>query len=642
MKMKVKKITIDSFRGVQHREIEFDGNTKIKGCNGSGKSTVMSSALWVLADVDSKMTKNPDVVPIGWNEANPTVEIEFELDGKPLTVCKTQKFKKKEVDGKVTSSITNSYSINGIEKSFKAFQEDLIERGIDMEHFLFLSHPDAFTADVSAKGREKIREILFGMIEGVSDLEIAKSINTPELTTLLEEKGYKIEEVDSMAKSSLRKLNEKYGKNNEIIDGRIAGIMQSKSNVNTSELEKQKSEYEDELEQVRKDYENLKKADSDTEGKIAELEGKSLEIERSLQSKIDADLASASEKLRNQEHLRNDLEIDMINKMHEMDRLSADKEGIADSLENYRNLYKKVQDEVFDESSLKCPCCGRKYSADKAEKMKQTFEDSKTKRLNDYKSRGETFAKQLEAIQEKYDVAKTNWEEVNKEWHKADDKAQNFAEELSIIPRKPNLVENKEYQAVRAEIESLRESLSRNDDSKLQKLSSREDELIQEVKRIIGELAVADRNKELDIQIADLRTEKKDAEIQRAENEKLIDQVKTFVMYKNNLLTEQINKHFEGVSFRLFKSQKNGEIIECLDVLVDGKEINSQANQALQVKAKLALIKGLSLFWNAVYPVFVDDASLMTQETFSTIDMPNQMIWLCAADGYKELTIENA
>lgn len=642
MELRLKRITLDSFRGVHHKEIMFDGNTKIKGCNGSGKSTVMSSALWVLADVDSKLTKNPDVVPMGSDEANPTVEIEFELDGKPLTVCKTQKFKKKEVDGKVTSSITNSYSINGIEKSLKAFTEDLNERGINTDKFLFLSHPDAFTADVSAKGREKIREILFGMIDGVSDLEIAKTLNVPELTAFLEEKGYKIEEVDAMAKSSLRKINERYGKNNEIIDGRIAGVMQSKVLIDVKAIEAQKAEYEAELEQVRSNFNNLMQADKETEGKIAELEGKCIELERSEQQKLDDKIASASEKLRKQEQIRNDAEIEMINKKHEWDRLLADKEGIADSLENYRNLYKKVQDEDFDESSLKCPVCGRKYSADKAEKMKKAFEDSKTKRLNDYKSRGETFSKQLDTIQKKCDAAKAGWEESDKAWHKADSKSQDLAEKLMSIPRRANMAECEEYQNIRNEIKSLQSTLAKKDDLKLQELSNRESYLISMIKQVIAEIAVSERNKDLDVQITALRTEKKDAEVQRAENEKLINQVKTFVMHKNNLLTEQINKHFDGVSFRLFKPQKNGEIIECLDVLVDGKEINSQANQALQVKAKLALIKGLSLFWNAVYPVFVDDASLMTQETFSTIDMPNQMIWLCAADGYKELTIENA
>lgn len=641
MELKVKKITLDSFRGVHHKEVIFDGNTKIKGCNGSGKSTIMSSYLWTLMDVDSKLAKNPDVIPIGENECKPTVEIEFELDGKPLTVCKQQKFKRKEVDGKITSSNTNSYSINGVEKSLKAFTEDLAERGIDMEKILLFCHPDAFTADVSAKGREKIREILFGMIDGVSDVDIAKTINAPELTTLLEEKGYKLEEIDAMAKSSLRKLNEKYGKENELIDSRIAGILQSKSDVNVTDLEKQKSEYESELDKLRDDYKNLKNTDSETEAKIAVLEGKSIEIERSLQGKIDADLASASEKIRNQEHLRNDLEIDMINKKHEMDRLLADKEGIADSLENYRNLYKKVQDEVFDESSLKCPCCGRKYSADKAEKMKQTFEDSKTKRLNDYKSRGETFAKQLEAIQEKYDVAKTNWEEADKEWHKADDKAQNFAEELSIIPRKPNLVENKEYQAVRAEIESLRESLSRNDDSKLQELSNHEDELIQKINQIIGELAIADRNNELDAQIADLRAEKKEAEIQRAKNEKLINQVKIFTQAKNDLLTSKINEKFSMVDWHLWEYQKNGEIKPVCEPYIDGKPMTSAANGSLITLAKISICADLQKHFGQIMPIWCDDYGLFSSNTSSRIDIDSQLIGLVVTED-KELVIENA
>lgn len=641
MNMEVKKITIDSFRGVQHREIEFDGNTKIKGCNGSGKSTVMSSALWVLADVDSKMTKNPDVVPIGESECNPTVEIEFELDGKPLTVCKTQKFKKKEVDGKVTSSITNSYSINGIEKSLKAFQEDLIERGIDMEHFLFLSHPDAFTADVSAKGREKIREILFGMIEGVSDLEIAKTIDTPELTILLEEKGYKIEEVDSMAKSSLRKLNEKYGKNNEIIDGRIAGIMQSKSDVNISELEKQKSEYEDELEQVRKDYENLKKADSETEGKIAELEGKSIELERNLQHELDDKIAAASEKHRKQEKVRNDAEIEMINKKHEVDRLIADKEGISDSLENYRNLYKKVQDEVFDESSLKCPTCGREYPTEDSEKMKKDFEDGKSKRLADYKKKGETFAKQFDVTTEKYKKANETYQKSQKTWRKADEKAQKLHEEMMSIPRKPNLAENEEYQNIRTEIEELRKKLSTKDDVKLQKLSSREDELIQEVKRIIGELAVADRNKELDIQIADLRTEKKDAEIQRAENEKLIDQVKTFTQAKNDLLTSKINEKFSMIEWHLYEYQKNGDIKPVCEPYIDGKPMTSAANGSLITLAKISICADLQKYFEQTMPIWVEDYSLFSSNTESRLNVDSQIIGLVVTED-KELQIERS
>ena len=62
--------------------------------------------------------------------------------------------------------------------------------------------------------------------------------------------------------------------------------------------------------------------------KIAELEGKSIELERNLQHELDDKIAAASEKHRKQEKVRNDAEIEMINKKHEVDRLIADKEGI--------------------------------------------------------------------------------------------------------------------------------------------------------------------------------------------------------------------------------------------------------------------------------------------------------------------------
>ena len=639
MRLEIKKMRLENFRGFTHQEVEFDGNTKVLGANAQGKTTLFFAWMWLMSDKSDSLISNPNITPMGMNECVSKVEAEVTIDEKPCTITKSQKYKEKTDDsGKVTSGITNSFTINGVEKTATSFKADLVQRGIDMDNFLILSHVFAFTADTSKKGREEMRKVLFEMVDGITDMDIAKELKSDDIIALLE-KGYKIDEIEQMNKGSLKNLNARYGANNELIDARIQGIMDSKSQTDVKSIEAQKAAYESELEQVRSDFNNLMQTDKKTESKIAELEGKCIEIERSSQKKIDADLASASEKLRNQEHLRNDLEIDMINKKHEMDRLLADKEGIADSLENYRNLYKKVQDEVFDESSLKCPCCGRKYSADKADKMKQTFEDSKTKRLNDYKSRGETFAKQLEAIQEKYDVAKLNWEEADKEWHKADDKAQNFAEELSIIPRKPNLAESKEYQAVRAEIESLRESLSRNDDSKLQELSNRESYLISMIKQAIAEIAVSDRNKELDEQISVLRKEKKDAEIKRSEHEKIIYEVEKFKKAKNDKLSDMVNSHFHIAQFRLFKILKNGSIEDDCSILVNGKEFNSQLNQSTQILALTDVISGLQSFKEQYLPVFLDNHALFTSESDNKIPLECQVIKLIAAED-KKLTVE--
>ena len=49
MKMQLKKLIIDNFRCIKHFEINADGeNVYIQGKNGSGKTTIYDSFLWVL------------------------------------------------------------------------------------------------------------------------------------------------------------------------------------------------------------------------------------------------------------------------------------------------------------------------------------------------------------------------------------------------------------------------------------------------------------------------------------------------------------------------------------------------------------------------------------------------------------------
>ena len=180
------------------------------------------------------------------------------------------------------------------------------------------------------------------------------------------------------------------------------------------------------------------------------------------------------------------------------------------------------------------------------------------------------------------------------------------------------------------------------EEDKINELNTQKNVNTQMLNQIIAEIGGLEKNKALDKRIEELRDERKEAEIKRAEAENVLDQVERYKMKRNEKLSEIINSNFEGVEFVFWEYLRNGTINETLKVLISGKEITSQANQALQVKAKLAIIKGLSKYFEKIYPVFVDDASLLTQESVSEIKMDNQLIYLCAKDGYKELTIENA
>ena len=639
MQLEIKKMRLDNFRGFTHQEIEFDGNTRVMGANAQGKTTLFFAWMWLMADKSDSLASNPSVTPMGMSECLSEVEAEITIDGQYCTLTKSQKFKEKIDDsGKTISKVDNKYTINGVEKTYHTFINDLKDRGIDMDNFLILSHVFAFTADTSKKGREEMRKVLFEMVDGITDLDIAKELKSENIIALLE-KGYKIDEIEQMNKGSLKNLNTKYGSNNELLDARIQGVIDSKSQIDVQVATQRKIEFENELDQVRTSYNNLKNADKKIEGKIAELEGKCIEIERSAQNELDEQIASASEKLRNQEKIRNDAEITMLNKKADWDRLGADKDGISESLDNYRNLYKKVQNEVFDESSLKCPTCGREYPSEEAEQMRKNFEESKSKRLADYKKKGETFSKQLDSIKEKCDAAKIAWEEANTEWFKADDLAQKLHMEMMAIPRKANVAEIEEYQVIRKEIEELRNKLGQTDAEKIKELSDQEDSLIESINQTIGEIALAERNSDLDDQIAELREEKKRSEVERAKHEKVIYEVEKFKKAKNDKLSDMVNSHFHLAKFRLFKVLKNGSIEDDCSIIVSGKELNSQLNQSTQILALTDVIAGLQEFKDQYLPVFLDNHALFTSESDSKIPLKCQVIKLIAAEGHEGLVI---
>lgn len=639
MKLKLKVMELTSFKGVKHKVIKFDGDViKIIGQNGSGKSTIATAFMWVMCDSDYNLNKNPEVIPLGDTECRPTVKLWLDIDGKEITVQKEQIVKVKNVDDKVQTNITNSYSINDVEKKYSDFVFDLKERGIDMDHFLILSNPNAFMADTSKKGRDEMRKILFEMTEAISDLDIAKELGYAELSALLE--NYKLDEISAMNKSTVRKIIEKNGRNNEIIEANIRGVLDSKSSYDVQELLKTKVAYEEELKEINSTADMLLKGDQEIKGKIAELEGQLLEIERSEKRILEEKIANASERYRMAEKALNDIEISELNCQVDVNRAYADREGVNESLENYRNLYKKVLGEVFDEECTVCPSCGRAFPKEQVEEMKKSFEDGKTKRMDDYKSKGEVFARQLEKLNKAYEDAKTKHENAHKMWKSQDEKVSKLKEELMSIPRTPNLLENEEYVSIQTQLESLRTELQNGAEASIKQQVSRLNELVDFIKDVDNKLAVVERDKELDEKVNKLREQRKKDEVEKARAEKILSQVESLEMAKNNRLTDEINKNFKIVNFRLFKTLKNGNIEPALDVLYEGKELTSSVNGSHITLCKLDIIDGLSKHYNQILPVFIDDAALITSNVNEKIDMKNQLIQLVAQNGVTELQIE--
>lgn len=640
MKLEIKKLTFDNFRGFEHKEIEFSGNTKVLGANAQGKTTLMFGWFWLMSGKSDVLATNPSITPKGMTECESRVTAEITIDDKPCTLSKSQKYKEKTDDsGKVMTTTSNSYSINGVNKSEKEFVADLKERGVDMDNFLILSHPFAFTADTSKKGREEMRKILFETVTNVNDLEMSKDINVPELSQQLEQ-GYKLNEVEQMAKAELKALNERVGKDNEIINSRINGMLESKSKQDIKVLEAQKAEYEAEVERIENEIDNLVLGKSDHMKKLTDLK-----VER------DKMVYEANNKLMKQK-------AELESAMHEMKLEISDKKfkmakaedaydngenvltNARHDLEKQRDLFKDAQDTVFDEGDTICPTCLRELPKDKIEHLKAEFDKKKADRIKVLKASGKALNERISALESELKSTKEEIEKFKVSVADSEHKMLEIEAEMNKIPASVDMTTNEDYAKLIAQIAKLEAEIPKNSTQIVEELKSQRNVNKAMLNQILCELGAIEHNKEIDKKVDELKKERKDSEIKRAKTEKMLHEVDVFKKHKNDKLSEEINSHFSIAKFRLFRVLKNGTMEEACDVLVDGKELNSQLNQSTQILALTDIIAGLQTFKKQFLPVFLDDHALFTAKTDKMIPLECQVIKLIAMDGVNGLEIK--
>ena len=637
MRLVLRRLEISNFKGIKHKVIEFgDKVTLVKGQNGCGKSTVGSCLSFIISDTDIELNKNPMVTPLGESECVTKVEAEIEIDGKPVTIAKIQKYKEKtDDDGKTTSSVTNSYEVNSILKNQKDFMADIEERGINVDNFLILTNPNAFTSDTSKKGREQMREVLFKMADEVTDEEIAEEVKADDVKALLE-KGYRLDEIEAKAKSEIKKVIEINGKDNSIIDGRIQGILDSKVTTDIKTLRERESALKEEIEGLKREIEDIK-ADK-TESKVKELEYKKSDIENTItnewqKSRQELDLKAT--KLESEISVYQEKEKAKTSKFKE---LSSQIEVERESLENYRELFKKVQDEVLDEDSFVCPTCQTPYKPERVEEIKTQFEESKNERLNAYKTQGEKAKERIAELEEQRGNLNLRYEsdivdDLRKQINKIDTKLEDLGEE-------PDFKANEEWVAICKEIEDAKAKADTDSEELIVALSDKHTKLFKEWQMVCGDIAVAERNSELDKQVADLREEKRNGEISKANNEKILNQVEEIKACKDDKLAESINKNFSLIDWHLWELQRNGERKPIAEPFINGKPMSTCANGSLRTIAKISICKDLQRFMNCDYPIFCDDYTLFSSNSIEQLNVDgSQLIGLVVSED-KELVIE--
>lgn len=671
-KIEVREIRLTDFKGQPEKKIGFGHRTIVSGKNGCGKTTLADAFMWVFCDKDYSLKSNPDIRPDDGRECLPRVDIDLVIDGKPVSVAKFQKrTESKPKDGKPGKvALSNKYEINGVPKAERDFKADLKERGFDFDNFLMLSHMEIFTDLKDADARK----ILFSMSDGAgkTDLEIVKTVpDCAELVPLLE--TYKADEIKAMNSATLKKAEEQL----KAIPNQIIGMEHSKVDADTAELELQKNALQEQISDLET---QITQAGNEKAGEIkAELAGlrtKLIEIDSKAKADLSEKKSSVCNKVSTLELDRNIKTSELNRKASALEYLRTQKKDLLEKLQNARTQYPKIKDaewdntvlesiksETFNDTEAICPTCGRNLPPEQIEQLKSGFEQMKQERINQQLKVKEEWEqdkkRKLDEVIQAGNKASAGMKEAHKQEETLTSEISKLTDELEqiktsldaenknmeAIPEEPDFSGNAEYQQILTSIKEKEQELNSLDDGEEAKKQFSE-QLYgkkQELAAINQKIGEANNNIRIDEQIEQLQESQKQYAQNKADAQMILDELKSLSMAKNTALEDAVNQYFDGVKVKLFDTQKNGEVVDACIWYVQDKDGNwkkliGNANTALMMKGKIAIMDGLQKFYGVSYPIFVDCAAELDNSSLAGIKSDAQLIFLKVAEGDMTVT----
>ena len=676
MKLKIRSLHMENFKGIKSLDVNFSNKTSIKGQNAAGKTTIFDAFTWLLFNKNSAGEEKFNVRPLD-KDGNRIDNVEIkvssilDVDGKEVELSKTQKqnwVKKRGTDTAVLQGNVNSFEIDGYPKSeadFKAYVSNLAQ---SEDMFKMLTNPQYFS---SLKWKDQ-RDILMRLATDVSDVELAQT--DAKYAPLLGELEKTPSTDDIRAKFS--KALSEWKKKQAEIPVRIDEAEKSKIDVDVAEQELAKTDLTRRIAECDKKIENAGSALGDLRSKEMQLQFDMSGMEQTMNRELSNKRSIMDAELRD---CKNELEHFAVTISLKEKQISDNEKTITDADaerkklgEQYNAEKAKAFDEtpylfdeskwVFDESTTICSLCGQKLPADKIEQLKADFEERKTKakadakrKLNDSKSdfitqkesnleeiKAYGFAKKnlIEELTKKNADLQMEIDSLKKQEQGTFTNKEELCKLLSEIPEEADYSQNEEYVKLKAEHDKILADIAKLEsegaDKVVTDLKAEKTNLQAQLDEVNKVIAQAANNIMIDDRIETLRDEQKEIGQKVADQEHMLYLLEEFIRFKLDKVSESINSHFKTVNFKLFEMQLNGGMKDCCECTVNGVPY-STLNSGHRIVAGLDIIRSLSELYGVSVPIFVDNAESLNE--FNVPDMDAQLILLSVTED-KQLKVE--
>lgn len=676
MKMILKSLHIENFKGIKSLDVNFSEKTKIKGQNAAGKTTIFDAFTWLLFNKNSAGEEKFNVRPLD-KDGNRVDNVEIkvvavlDVDGKEVELSKVQKqnwVKKRGTDTVTLQGNVNSFEIDGYPKSesdFKAYVSGLAQ---SEDMFKMLTNPQYFS---SLKWKEQ-RDILMKLIADFSDVELAKT--DAKYAPLLDEleKAPSTDDIRSKFSKALTEWKKKRAE----IPVRIDEAEKSKVDIDVAERELARADLTRKIAEIDGKIANSGSAIGDLRSREMQLQFDMSGITQTMSGelsakrrKLDDDIFDADEKID-----------DLHQKIQSAENQIMDNEkAISDADAERKNLGVKYNAEkakafdeapyqfdeskwVFDDSTTVCSLCGQKLPDDKIEQIKADFETRKAKakadaeeklktdrfkfdtdkkvELNRLITLGTEKKNLITELTEKNAELQQSIESLKKQEQETLAQKEELSKQLSQLPEEADYSQNEEYAKLKAEHDEVLAKIekleSEGADSVVDELKAEKSDLQARLDEVNAIVAKASMNVEIDERIAELQAEQKEIGQKVADQEQMLYLLEEFIRFKLDKISDSINSHFKTVNFKLFEMQLNGGMKDCCECTVNGVDY-SDLNSGHRIVAGLDIIRSLSEMYGVSCPIFVDNAESLNE--FKVPDMDAQLILLTVSED-KQLKVE--
>ncbi len=642
--MKIQKLIIKNFKGIDDFEINFEGrNVIISGDNAVGKSTIADAICWVLFNKSALNQADFEIKPKSHQSDSLNIlETSVEIIFSEITLKKILKEKWTKKRGSAEAEFcghTNEYFIDGLpvkESEYKEktniFRQELILPLFFNQNFKW----------------EERRSLLFNILGNLSDTELMQStaIFKPLLQINTDLENYK-----KVLKSELTKINDSLKIIPARIDENKKGLTAGDVNIDFKKTEIEINSAKASLKKL--EYEKsamINNSDTEIKKQISELQLKQSEIKNKI-------ISENNNKIQSAKNEKADLQIKikmLTNSIIELNKQYSNNNNNIQILEDERQVLiekwkiEKQKEYIITDFQENNQCPFLKVDC---EKLKESVELAKIEHLKNEEKKQSAFnlekAINILGIENhgtnlKNAIYKLKADnkliQAELETKKAELKQTADAEKTIVVSPEIDYNTNAEYIELVNKIDELKKQAD-NSKPDLTDINSKISEVennISELQNTLNKKSILEnyqiRINELNTQLIEYRSE-----YQRKNN--MLNLIEAFIKYKCDLLSKKINNNFKLCRWKLFDNQINGGIKECCicEVNTNGSyvEFNS-ANNAGKINAGLEIINILNQHYKINLPIIIDNRESVVE----IIETENQIINLVVDKNFKKLNVE--